>query len=233
MHNIKKIPLFTALRYAPKNLLQILGLSCMSNTFFYAFFAYMPDYLSHYANLSSHQAFWIQSLFLTIMLFLVPLAGVFGDRWGRKKVLIIATSSIVLFTLPCFYLVNVQNVGLIMLSLMIATLISSLEQGSRTALLVEICPVDIRYSGISVAYNLGAAIFGGTCPLIMMTLIQMYTPIAPAYYIILTGGIGLLTTLTLSNHLQKDFSLTTLQTNEVENDTASETPGFSCNSGAG
>ncbi len=208
-NHIKRLPILTALTHAPTRLLQIFGLSCMSNTFYYAFFAYMPTYLSQYAGISSQNAFLINSLSLAAMLFLVPIGGMCGDRWGLKNMLIISTLAIIFLTFPCFYWLNLQSLGLIILSLSITTIIGSLIQGTQLAITVENCPVDIRYSGISLAYNLGAALFGGTCPLILLTLIQMYNPIAPAYYIISTGIIGLITTLSLSNRLKEDFLVMT------------------------
>jgi MHS family proline/betaine transporter-like MFS transporter len=210
-NHIQKIPLLTALRYSPTRLLQIFGLSCVSNTFYYAFYGYMPEYLTRYAGLSERQSFIIMSISLVIMLFLVPVMGIIGDRIGRKKMLIIGTYGIVLFALPCFYLLNLQSIGLIILSLSIANILSSIDQGNRLAIIVENCPIDIRYSGISLAYNMGAAIFGGTCPLIIMTLIEQFNPIAPAYYIMLTATIGLIVTLSLSNRLKEDFLVMTLQ----------------------
>lgn len=213
---IKKIPLFTALRCVPKKLLQILGLSGASNVFYYAFFGYMPDYLQQYAGLSSKTAFTLCSLTLAAMLVLVPLMSIWGDRYGRKKLLIIHAILIMLFALPCFYWLNAQNFGLIIFALSIATLLGSLGQGLQLAATVENCPVDIRYSGISLAYNVGAATFGGTCPLIMLTLIQIFNPIAPAYYLIATAAVGLLSVATLPDNLQQNFLSTTGSKLEAE-----------------
>lgn len=43
-HKLAKQPFITAIKYAPTKLLKIIGLTCMSATFYYVFFGYMPTY---------------------------------------------------------------------------------------------------------------------------------------------------------------------------------------------
>jgi MHS family proline/betaine transporter-like MFS transporter len=84
-----------------------------------------------------------------------------------------------------------------MLSLLIATVLSSLEQGNSLAAVVENCPTNIRYSGIAFSYNLGMALFGGTAPLIVTFLTEKINIIAPAYYLIFMATISLIAITTL------------------------------------
>jgi proline/betaine transport protein TphA len=55
-----------------------------------------------------------------------------------------------------------------------------------SAIISGIYPVAIRASGMSIGYNIGQALFGGTAPLIALTLVE-YTGnlLAPAWYILL------------------------------------------------
>ncbi len=215
---VQKKPLWAALRNEPKSLIKIFGLNCMSATFYYVFFGYMPDYLQRYQHISSHQAFMMESLTLIAMLFLVPVMGVLGDQWGRKKMLLITTSGMALMALPAFYLLQLNTLNMVILVLGFATLFSSMDQGNTLTTVVENCPLDIRYSGIAFSYNLSAAIFGGLSPLIVITLIDSFSAVAPGYYIMCTAIVGLLTVLSLSNHFQKDLQnnlLVTTKPNKV------------------
>lgn len=196
-HHLEPIPFIVAIKFAPYQLLKILGLTCMGSTFYYVFFGYMPTYLEHYIGFSLADALTIESSMLIIMLFTVPLAGMCGDYFTRKKMLIITSVAIIFLVLPCFYLLQFKSIILALLSLSTATILSSLEQGNTLTAIVENCPENIRYSGIAFSYNLGNALFGGSAPLIVTLLTEKIGLITPAYYLSFMAAITLITATTL------------------------------------
>ncbi len=94
-HRLESAPFIAAIKFAPFQLLKILGLTCMGPTFYYVFFGYMPTYLEHYIGFSSASSLTIESLMLVMMLFAIPLAGICGDYFTRKKVMIITSIAII------------------------------------------------------------------------------------------------------------------------------------------
>jgi MHS family proline/betaine transporter-like MFS transporter len=196
-HRLESVPFIAAIKFAPYQLLKILGLTCMGSTFYYVFFGYMPTYLEHYIGFSLANALTIESLMLIIMLFIVPLAGMCGDFFTRKKMLIITSIAVILLVLPCFYLLQFKSTILAPISLAIAATLSSLEQGNTLTAIVENCPSNIRYSGISFSYNLGNALFAGSTPLVVTLLTEKIGLITPAYYLIFMATITLITATTL------------------------------------
>lgn len=199
--DIERVPFIAAIQYAPKQLLTIFGLSAMGSTFYYVFFGYMPTYLEHYIGFSLGDALIIESLMLMIMLVTVPLSGLCGDYFSRKKMIIFTALAMILLVWPCFYLLQSKSLLLIALSLSLATILSSLEQGNTLAAIVENCPENVRYSGISFSYNLGNALFGGSAPLIVSLLTENIGLLAPAFYLMLMISISLISaTMILSNN---------------------------------
>jgi MHS family proline/betaine transporter-like MFS transporter len=64
--------------------------------------------------------------------------------------------------------------------------------GLQGAMVVEIFPLRSRVTSMSVAYSLTLALAGGTAPLVSTWLIEtLGHPLAPAYYIMLYGAVGL------------------------------------------
>jgi MFS transporter, MHS family, proline/betaine transporter len=201
-HRLESTPFIAAIKFAPYQLLKILGLTCMGSTFYYVFFGYMPTYLEHYIGFSLTNALTIESFMLIIMLFTVPLAGMCGDFFTRKKMLIITSIAIIFLVLPCFYLLQFKSILLALLSLGTATILSSLEQGNTLTAIVENCPENVRYSGISFSYNLGNALFGGSAPLVVALLTEKIGLVTPAYYLIFMAAITLITATTLLSNNQ-------------------------------
>ena len=196
-HHLEKYPFFTALRYAPKQLLIIFGLTSMGGTLYYIFFGYMPSYLETHLGYQTNSALAMESIFLIAMLFWVPFAGFCGDQIGRKRVLIITSILVILLAFPCFYLLETNVHGAVVIAFLLATLLSSFEQGNSLAAVVENCPANVRYSGIAFSYNLGTALFGGTAPLIITLITQYGGVIASAYYLITMAIITLFSVLNL------------------------------------
>lgn len=196
-HHLESQPFLAALKFAPRQLLKIFGLTCMGSTFYYVFIGYMPTYLEQYIGFSLTNALTINSVLLIVMLITVPIAGICGDYFTRKKMLIITATAIIVLVFPCFSLIQTSSLWLVMLSLGIATIISSMEQGNTLTAVVENCPENVRYSGIAFSYNLGNALFGGSTPLIVTLLTQYAGLNSPALYLMLMAGISLITATTL------------------------------------
>jgi MHS family proline/betaine transporter-like MFS transporter len=80
--------------------------------------------------------------------------------------------------------------------------------GLQGAMLVEIFPLRTRVTSMSLAYSVTLALAGGTAPLVAAWLIDTFgQPLAPAYYIMLYGaiGLGLMATMKETNAQRLDI----------------------------
>jgi MFS family permease len=64
-------------------------------------------------------------------------------------------------------------------------------------IMVRAFPASVRFSGLSLSYNLAYAVFGGLTPMLVVGLLKS-DPLAPAHYVIALAGMGLLIGLGLS-----------------------------------
>lgn len=104
------------------------------------------------------KALKVQSIYNFLTFFVVTLAAVLSDRFGRKKSLMIAAIGYIIFSIPCFYFLKSYDSSLWLLQLVI---FYSIEEASMPATMVEMFPVNARYTGISIAYNAAMALVGG------------------------------------------------------------------------
>jgi MFS transporter, MHS family, proline/betaine transporter len=198
-HLLEKRPLITALKKHPGPLIKIIGLSCMSSTLYYLFFGFIPNQLKQQLNNVSTDKLPLimQSVSLTAMLFLVPLAGLCGDYFGRRRMLMLTTFSTLVLAIPAFQLLYSSSLLGIWLAFFLAFCLSSFDQGNTLCAVVENCPANVRYSGVSFSYNLGNAIFGGTAPLVATLLSEKFGYLGPAYYLMITSCVSLFAASTL------------------------------------
>ena len=78
------------------------------------------------------------------------------------------------------------------------TLLVACYMGPFFAAVAELFPTPLRYTGISVGYNIGAALFGGTAPLIAILFIEWSgNTLVPAFYLSLCAAVSFAVTFTL------------------------------------
>ncbi|AEI46261.1 Shikimate and dehydroshikimate transport protein (MFS family) [Paenibacillus mucilaginosus KNP414] len=101
--------------------------------------------------------------------------GKLSDKIGRKPLYIGGTIAIILFAFPYFYLLSLKTTAAIIAATVIGL---GLLWAPITAVLgtmfSEIFSTNVRYTGVTLGYQLGAAIAGGTAPLIATYLLNAY-----------------------------------------------------------
>jgi len=192
---IARVPLIDTLRHQWKSVLTALGLKVVETGPFYIFSTFVISYATTqlgFPKTTALNSVTIATLIATIM---IPVMGHWSDRFGRKPLYIWGTIAIILFAIPYFALLGQKSP----LMLIAATVIGLGVLWAPVTILLgtlssEIFTTEVRYTGVTLGYQLGAAIAGGTAPLIATYLLetfnQSWVPIA--LYIILTGIISLL-----------------------------------------
>ena len=94
------------------------------------------------------------------------IAGVLADRIGRKRTYLIGFSAQLLTVFPLFWLIDTGSLGMLYLALGLFTIGLGLGYGPQAAWYSEIFPASVRYSGVSIAYALGAILGGAFAPTI-------------------------------------------------------------------
>ncbi|GAA2855536.1 MFS transporter [Nonomuraea rubra] len=97
-----------------------------------------------------------------------------GDRFGSRKVAIVFLALTAVLAVPQFAVLGSGNAVLIFALLGLMRLVTSGTYGPMAAILAEMFPPSVRYTGISLAYQGAGAIFGGLSPLVATALVAAY-----------------------------------------------------------
>ncbi|TQM45111.1 MFS transporter [Pseudonocardia cypriaca] len=111
----------------------------------------------------------------------IVVSAVLADRYGPKPIYLIGTVTAVVWPLPMFALVDTGNAGLAFLAFCVAAVVQGLIVGAQGRLFTEIFDVRVRYSGASIAYQIGGMIGGAITPIAATALFATYqssTPVA-------------------------------------------------------
>ncbi|AUX71125.1 MFS transporter [Erwinia pyrifoliae] len=105
---------------------------------------------------------------------MVPVAGLLADRFGRRKTMIVITLLIIAFALIFPSMLGSGNQALIMAFLLCGLSIMGLTFGPMGALLPELFPTEVRYTGASFSYNLSSILGASVAPYIATWLAHTY-----------------------------------------------------------
>jgi len=194
-NEIVKVPFVETMKTHWKEVIIAVGAKVVETAPFYIFGTFIVSYATNqlgYSNTETLNAVTIATIVTTI---LIPIMGRLSDKIGRKRLYVGGTLLMILYAFPYFWILHLDSA----IAVIIATVVGlGIIWAPITAVLgtmfSEIFKSNVRYTGISLGYQIGAAVAGGTAPLIATALLNefnnSYVPVA--LYIILTSVISLI-----------------------------------------
>lgn len=165
---------------------------------FYLLFIWWPTFLSRYLHPNVPYAMTLNTFSMLLLIGVIPLAGYFSDKWGRKPFLVLGAAGMMLVSWPLFILVVHGSFFSILFAQLCFTVLMGIFLGPIPASIVEMFPARLRYSAIGLSYNISLCIFGGSAPLIATWLVKHYQSVsAPALYLVFLSALSLLAALNL------------------------------------
>ena len=135
----------------------------------------------------------------------VSLSGIYADKMGRRRFLLIISSAILVFGLamPAF-LTNGSPMS-VMMFLVVGMALMGMTFGPMAALLPELFPTEVRYSGASLAYNFSAIVGASIATILAMKLNEHYGMLGVGIYLALNCVMTIIALWT--THETKDADL--------------------------
>ncbi|HXZ02358.1 MAG TPA: MFS transporter [Stellaceae bacterium] len=165
---------------------------------------YMPTYAVTELHLPQATGFLATVVGAVVLIAVAPLAGHWSDRVGRTRIMQAMTWLFLLSVYPAFVLLTDRAV-LAVLVLVVGWLglIKAGYSGVLPSLLSELFPTRTRGTGMALSYNISVPVFGGFAPVIIQSLIDVSgNKLAPAFYLMVTAALSLLSLALLRRHLR-------------------------------
>lgn len=179
-------------------LLKCMGLVLVFNVTDYMLLTYMPNYLTVTMGYAESKGLLLIILVMLVMMPLNVVGGLFSDRLGRRPMIIGACVALMVLAVPSMLLIGSGNDGLIFLGLMTLGMALVCFTSSMPSTLPALFYTPVRYSALSIAFNVSVSLFGGTTPLVTAWLVSRTgDPLVPAYYLMGAAAIGIVTMLTV------------------------------------
>ena len=144
----------------------------------------------------SRRDFLIIQLFSIVFFVLgIPISAKLADQFGRKKILILIVSMIVLFGFSFSFFLNSESTPLITIFVCLGMGLMGLSYGPIGTFLSELFPTEVRYSGASLTFNLAGILGASFAPLLAIWLAKSYGIAFVGLYLSIAAFISVLALL--------------------------------------
>ncbi|MEU5846389.1 MFS transporter [Saccharopolyspora shandongensis] len=142
-----------------------------NSTAAYIFMVYVLSYGTTAQNLSRPFVLGCVILGSAAWLVSVPFWARLGDRFGLRAVFLHGSVIRLVWCLAFFPIVNTGNEPIILLFMVSMGLVLSVTNAPIGTLTAGFFPVEVRYSGASISYQIGSLLGGGITPLVASALV--------------------------------------------------------------
>jgi MHS family shikimate/dehydroshikimate transporter-like MFS transporter len=186
----RRSPILEVLRSHPKQILLAAGSFIAVNGGFYIYIIYALSYGTRVLDLPESTMLIGILGSSAVNLALIPLFALLSDRVGRRPVYLAGAIGTVLVAFPVFWLIDTRSTFLIFVGLLLGGIANSAMYGPQAALFAELFSAEVRYSGASLGYQIGAVLGGGLAPLIAAALYEATgTSASTSLYLLVMGVI--------------------------------------------
>lgn len=168
------LPLLSVLRDNWREVLVAICAKCVETAPFYIFTVLLIGYATEKLGLGRLTALNAVTLGALIASIAIPCYGALADRFSRKSVFLLGSAALGLFAVPYFMLLDLRSVaGLLGATVVGFGLIWPAVTAVLGTMMSDMFPPRIRFTGITLGYQIGAALVGGTAPMAATLLLRM------------------------------------------------------------
>jgi MFS family permease len=193
-----RVGVFEVVRRYPRGVLSAMGLRLAENILYYIIVSFSIVYLVTVHQYNTSQLLLALLIAHAVHFAVIPQVGRLADRVGRKPVYFagaVLGATWAFFAFPMF---DTLNPVLIVAAVTIGLCFHALMYAGQPAIMAEMFPTRMRYSGVSLGYQVTSIVAGSLAPIIASALLQRYESWLPvAIYILIACAITAGTVLTL------------------------------------
>jgi metabolite-proton symporter len=174
-----KLPALEVISERPKAILLGSGLRVGENISYYILTVFSLTYLVDVAAETRSTALNALLIAAAVQFFAIPVLARLSDRIGRRPVYAVGGLGLAVFIFAFFPMLVSGEPLTIVAAIVIGLVLHSAMYGPQAAFITELFPTRIRYSGVSIAYQLTSIVAGSLAPIIALWLYGKYDSAVP------------------------------------------------------
>ncbi|OBG78915.1 MFS transporter [Mycobacterium sp. E1214] len=218
--------LVEVLRRYPRGVLTAMGLRLGENTMYYLVVTFSITYLKVQVHANTTVILWWLLAAHAVHFAVIPLAGHLSDRVGRRPVYLVGAIAAGSWGFFAFPMMNSRDNAIIMSAIVIGLVFHGLMYAVQPAAMAEMFPTRMRYSGVSLGYQVTSIVAGSLAPIIAVRLLATYRSAVPiAWYLAGTAAVSAVAALAATETKGTDLAAVDLADAHHRDDAAAREGG--------
>jgi len=205
---INRSPVLEAIRKYPQRIALAAGAFLSVQVTFYILIAFLLAYGVASAGMSRDDMLIAVLIASAIMVPVQFMFSAYSDRHGRRGIFMLGAALTAIWGFCVFPLVDTGNFWLIVLAITGGLTFLAMMYGPQAAFFTELFNTEVRYSGATLGYQLGAIVGGAFAPTIAAKLWVDYDIFWVSAYIAFASILSLLSVMMLTETYKSDLSNT-------------------------
>lgn len=184
------------LKRYPRGVFTAMGLRVEENILYYLVVTFSITYLKVQVKADTAHILWWLLIAHSVHFVVIPLAGRAADRFGRRPVYLLGALGAGAWGFFAFPMMDTGRYPMIVAAIALGLVAHGLMFAPQPSLMAEMFPTRMRYSGVSLGYQVTAIFAGSLAPIIAVRLLQTYNSSVPiALYL---AGAAVITLIALA-----------------------------------
>ncbi|MCB4208796.1 MHS family MFS transporter [Arthrobacter sp. UM1] len=185
-------------RRYPRGVFTAMGLRFAENIAYYIIVTFSITYLKTFLKMDTSAILLWMLIAHVIHFCTVPMWGRASDRFGRRPVYAAGAVLMAAWGFAAFPMFDTKNPFVILLAIILGLLIHGLMYAPQPALMAEMFPTRMRYSGVSLGYQVTSIVAGSLAPIISLELLKRTgAPVSVSIYLAIACAITFVSVLVL------------------------------------
>jgi len=169
---VPEIPLRHALTSHRAAIARSFAISALGSITYYVGITYVPAFLTSVGSLTERDSLWLSTAAAVIVIVVTPFTGLWSDRIGRKRVLILLSLLSALLPIAMFSLMASGARLQALLGALVLAAVAGAYSAVGAVATAEQFPGESRVTGLALGATMATALFGGLTPWLAQWLIE-------------------------------------------------------------
>ncbi|GEC98222.1 putative transporter [Kocuria varians] len=166
-------------RRYPRGVFGAMGIRFAENILYYIVVTFSITYLSTQLKMNTSNILLLLLVAHAVHVVIVPVMGRFTDRIGRRPVYATGAVLAIGWAFIAFPMFNTRNEWVILAAVVLGLVIHAFMYAGQPAIMAEMFPTRMRYSGVSLGYQVTSIVAGSLAPIIATTLLRRFDSWVP------------------------------------------------------
>ncbi len=180
---------FEVLERYPRGVFTAMGLRFAENVMYYLVVTFSITYLKIVVGADTSHILWWMLAAHAVHFVIIPMVGRLSDTLGRRPVYMIGAVTAGAWGFLAFPMMDTGNSAWIISAIVIGLVFHSFMYAGQPAIMAEMFPTRMRYSGVSLGYQVTSIVAGSLAPIIAASLLSRFESSVPISFYLLGSSL--------------------------------------------